>query len=195
MRSFLIALAVLVRGLAAAEAPPVDWSAVLAPQVERPLLRQVVIERRADAWLVASRAEVLAALRAGTLSSSVAIYAAEVLLAQAELSYDEALDLHGFLWRTHHPRDPMLADLALYQWFSWLPPGVDIDAVHRRMVERGLPFTRDAVGAMMQAHTERHARQRAAGQPVAASRAVLVTPGSIYGQSAVLDGRLTVRNP
>lgn len=193
IRVLLVLTVAFSAAVDAAETPAPDWRLALSPQPERPLLRLMVVERRADEWLVTNRVEVLAALRAGTVASSVAIYAAEVLLARADLTYDEALDLHALLARVHGPRDRELADRALLQWFSWLPAGVDPDVVHRRMVERGWVMERAEVASMLGSRARDRASRIAAGDPPAPERQIIVLPGSIYGQATILDGRMTVR--
>lgn len=187
-----ILAAVMIAVAMASESPAPDWARALAPNPERPLLRQVVIEHRADAWLIAHRAEVLAAVRAGSIDSSVAIVAAEVLLARAELTFGEALDLHALLVRLHGTYDTFLANHVLLQWLSWLPPEADDQVVWQGMAERGWQIPLENLKSLRAGRARERARRLANGEPIPTQRDVIVTSGALYGTEVWLAGGLTV---
>ncbi len=190
------ALALVAGALALASEPSTsDWAKVLQPAPERTLLRQVVIEHRADDWLIAHATEVLAAIRSGTVDSSVAISVSEVLLERAALTYEDALDLHALLFRLHHPVDRTLAGNVLHQWLSWLPPEADLDQVQRRMAERGWTYTLANLLSLTRSRRNEWARLKASGQPLPTERRVEIGSGSIYGQHIWTSNVLSVQAP
>ena len=187
------ALALIACTLALASEPSVtDWSRALQPAPERTLLRQVVIEHRADEWLIAHAPNVLAAIRAGSVDSSVMIAASEVLLARAALTYEDALDLHALLFRLHQPVDRQLAGLVLHQWLSWLPPEADLEQVQRKMAERGWHYTLANLLSLTRTRRNEQARAKAAGDQVVVERRMVVGTGSIFGQQIWTKAVMTV---